>query len=62
MAVAVVAGWLWQGSRQATAPEISGPALSQEDTTTAIEQELEATDFGNLEAELQSTEADLQSL
>jgi len=62
--VAVAAGvWLWQ-SRQAAAPtlEISGPALNAEDTTVAIEAELNATDFGDLEAELQSTEADLQSL
>jgi len=63
--VLAVVWWLWWGSRQATAPGISetaGPVLSEEDTVAAIEQELGVTDFGNLEAELQSTEADLQSL
>ena len=61
--VVVVAGWLWL-SRQATAPtlEVSGPPLSESDTTSAIEQELNATDFGDLEAELQATDADLNSL
>lgn len=58
----VVAVWLWWGWRQAAAPEIAGPALSPTDTTAAIDQELSATDFGDLETELQSTEADLQSL
>ena len=64
LAVAAAA-WLWWGYWPVSAPgtsETAGPALSQEDTTAAIEQELGATDLGNLEAELQSTEADLQSL
>ena len=60
---AVAAGWLWL-SRQATAPalEIAGPPLGESDTTSAIETELNATDFGDLEAELQATDADLNSL
>lgn len=60
-----VAGWLWWGYWPASAPstsETAGPALSTDDTTAAIEQELNATDFGNLEAELQATDADLNSL
>ena len=36
--------------------------LSSEDTTEAIEKELQATDFGDLDKELQQTEADLNSL
>ena len=57
-----VGAWLLMGSRQAAAPEISGPALGQEDTTSAIEAELNATDFGDIDAELQATDADLNSL
>ena len=56
--------WFWQ-SNQAVAPatsETAGPALSADDTTTSIDKELNATDFGDLEVELQSTEADLNSL
>ena len=59
-----VGAWMWW-ARQAAAPgasETAGPALGIDDTSVAIEQELNATDFGNLESELQSTEADLQSL
>lgn len=66
VAVAVVAAaWLWLGSRPASAPDTSetaGPALSADDTSVNLEAEVNATDLGNLEAELQSTEADLQSL
>ena len=65
MAVVAAAAWFWWGLGQATVPatsEISSPALMAEDTTAVIEAELNATDFGDLEKELQSTEADLQSL
>ncbi|MBI3046113.1 MAG: hypothetical protein HYY86_01005 [Candidatus Harrisonbacteria bacterium] len=64
-AVIAAAAWLGWSYWPASAPsvsEIAGPALSADDTTTAIEAELNATDFGDLEAELQSTEADLNSL
>lgn len=60
--VLAVAVWLWWGWRQAVAPEIAGPVLGPTDITAAIDQELNATDFGDLETELQSTEADLNSL
>lgn len=65
LAVVALAGWMWWSPRQATAPDISetaGPALSADDTTASIDKELNATDFGNLEAELQATDADLNSL
>lgn len=61
---AVLGGWFWW-SNSAVAPTVSdtaGPALSGEDTTASIDQELNATDFGDLEKEIQSTEADLQAL
>lgn len=61
----VAAAWLWWGSWLASAPsssETAGPALTAEDTSSAIEAEANATDLGNLEAELQSTDADLNSL
>ena len=63
--VLVVAGWLWWGYWSVTVPstsETGGRSLSTDDTSVAIEAEVNATDLGNLEAELQSTEADLQSL
>lgn len=60
--VVAVAGWLWLGYYPATAPETAGPALGGEDTTAAIDQELNATDFGDLEKELQATDADLNAL
>ena len=55
--LAVLGWWMWQRPQQVTAPE-----TSEQDTTVAIEQELQATDLGDLEAELQATEADLNSL
>ena len=60
--LAVLGWWMWQKPASVTAPETAGPALSPEDTTVAIEQELDATDLGDIDAELQATEADLQSL
>ena len=63
--ILAAAGWMWVSSREAVAPSISetaGPALTADDTTSAIEAELNATDFGDVGKELQSTEADLQSL
>ena len=67
LAVAALAGWMWWSPRQATAPGASETAapqsgVSADDTTSAIDAELNATDFGNLEAELQATDADLNSL
>ena len=64
VAVVAVGLWMWMG-RQAAAPgtsETAGPALGADDTTESIEAELNATDLGNIEAELQATEADLNSL
>jgi hypothetical protein len=43
-------------------PEAVGPALSEEDTTAVIEKELQATDFGDVEAEMKALEEDLKSL
>jgi len=63
--ILAAAGWMSWSSRQAVAPSVSetaGSALTVEDTTSAIEAELNATDFGDVDKELQSTEADLQSL
>ena len=57
--------WLVRSSNEATAPgvgENAGPALSGDDTTAAIEQELNATNLGDIETELQETDADLNSL
>ena len=65
MVILVILGlWLWLGYKPAAAPEadISGSELSQEDTTLAIEQELQVTDLGDIDAELDSLEEDLQSL
>ncbi len=64
VALAVLGGWLWQ-SNQAVAPatsETAGPALSVGDTAAVVDQELNATDLGNFEKELKTTEADLNTL
>jgi len=58
----VLSWWMWRGAREASAPETGEPALSESDTTATLEQELQSTDLGDLEAELQATDADLQSL
>lgn len=63
--IVAAAVWFWRGYSPAGAPgtsETAGPALSADDTTATLEAEANATDLGNLEAELQSTETDLQSL
>lgn len=57
-------GWLWR-SNQAVAPsgsEAVGPALGADDTTAAIEQELNVTNLDDLDKELQSIDADANSL
>ena len=66
-AVVLIGLWLWLGYRSATAPaspesEVAGPALTEQDTTGAIEEELQATDLGDIESEFQDIEADLQNL
>jgi hypothetical protein len=60
--LALLGWWMWRGAREAVAPQAGEPVLSESDTTAAIDQELQSTDLGNLEAELQAAEADLQSL
>ncbi len=59
-AILAVAGWMWW-AKPAAAP-VSETGLSEADTTAALDEELQATDLGDLEAELQATDADLQSL
>lgn len=57
-AVAIFLGWrFWGGSGG-----VAAPSVSPDDTTVTINQELNKTDFGNLDAEIQSTDADLNSL
>lgn len=56
----VLAGWMWW-AKPAAAPE-SETRLSDIDTTSELDMELRATDLGDLEAELQSTDADLNAL
>ncbi|GEM_PF-6303345 len=43
-------------------PEAVNPALSEEDTTTVIEEELQATDLGDLDANINSLDADINAL
>ncbi|MBI5153540.1 MAG: hypothetical protein HZA36_03735 [Parcubacteria group bacterium] len=58
----------WQKSKEVAAPvtpttqevkTVEQPAL---DSTLVIEQELQAVDLGDIDAEIQTTEQDLQSL
>lgn len=63
VAAAVLVGlWLWMGYQPAAAPEVAGPELSEVDTTATIEEELQATDLGDIESEFQDIEAELQNL
>jgi len=62
VAVAVVGLFAWMWWAQPAAAPVSETGLSATDTTLAIDQELQATDLGNLEAELQATDADLNAL
>lgn len=48
-------------AKEATAPS-DNSALSPDDSLGVLEQELQATDLGDLEKKLQSTEADFNSL
>lgn len=59
-AAVILAGWLWW-AKPATAPETE-TRLSEIDTTSELDMELQATDLGDLEAELQTTDADLNAL
>lgn len=65
IAVAVVvialAGWLWyqKGYAPATEQETS---QEQSDTTSSIQADLEALDLGDLDAEFESIDQDLNSL
>ena len=60
VAVLAVAGWMWLAN-PVTAP-VNETGVSETDTTATIDEELKATDLGDLEAELQATDADLNSL
>ncbi len=52
--VAVALGWWWSQNR------VSMPPVS--DKTAAIEKDLSAIDLGNVDKELQSTDADVNAL
>lgn len=68
--------WFWQKSSTAPTPETTGapaanipaptpapaPTPPKEDSTAAIEQDLNSVDVGNLDNEFQSIDADLNSL
>lgn len=62
LAVAVIGllGWMWWA--QPAAAPTSETGLSATDTASEIDKELQATDLGNLNSELQTTDADLNAL
>lgn len=60
VAVLAAAGWMWLAT-PASAP-VSETGLTADDTTDVLDQELQATDLGDLDAELQATDADLNAL
>lgn len=59
-AVLAVAGWMWWAT-PAAAP-VSETGLSETDTTAELDAELQATDLGDLDAELEAMNADLNAL
>lgn len=63
----VIAGyWLWNSRwQQPAVPESALPAapeVSQEDTTTAIQEDLEQIDLGDIDEQFQQIDAELNNL
>ena len=65
--VIIAAGyWLWnskwgsQPGPESALPEV--PEVSQEDTTTAIQQDLEQIDLGDIEEQFQGIDSELNNL
>lgn len=59
--VILVLWWLWQqGGGLGNLPQL--PGVSEEDTTTRIQQDLEQLDLGDINQEFQSIDVDLNSL
>ena len=62
--------WYWQAQKEeiiapsadiSTVPEVA-PLTAKEDSTSAINQELNSVDIGNLDKEFQAIDTDLNSL
>ncbi|MDP3729207.1 MAG: hypothetical protein Q8R26_00410 [bacterium] len=58
--IGIVYAWMMQVPEESSFPETA--QVSTEDTTDVIEQELSATDFGDLETDVQAIDADINSL
>lgn len=63
--VVVVGYWLWNSKWQQPGPESALPelpAVSEEDTTTQIQQDLEQIDLGDIDAQFEAIDTELQGL
>ena len=62
--IVLVGGWLWKTRVQQ--PSTQGlpqlPAVSETDTTTQIQQDLDQIDLGDIDKEFESIDAELNSL
>ncbi len=62
VATAVLLFWMWQQGVLLFGQQAEAPGTEQGDTTTAIQGQLDAVDLGDLDAELQGIDTDLNSL
>jgi len=51
-----------QDQQQATSPESVGASTNNEDTTSAIEEDLNSIDLGDIDSGLKTIDADLETL
>ena len=59
--VVLILWWLWQsGGDLRNLPQL--PGVSEEDTTTQIQQDLNQIDLGDIDQEFQSIDTDLNNL
>ena len=62
VAVAVLLFWMWQQGVLPFGQQAEAPATEQGDTTAAVQEQLDAVHLGDLDAELQGIDTDLNSL
>ncbi|OHB17867.1 MAG: hypothetical protein A2913_01150 [Parcubacteria group bacterium RIFCSPLOWO2_01_FULL_40_65] len=62
VALAIVGYWFWQTQQSPDAELPQLPQVSNEDTTVQIQQDLNEINLGDIDAEFQSIDADLNNL
>lgn len=62
VAAAVLLFWMWQQGILPFGQQAEAPETEQGDTTTDIQEQLDAVDLGDLDAEFKDIDRDLESL